>query len=124
MASIIPDQLKKLRKLHNFTLKEASSKAGYKSTGNFSNYENGNLKANDETLIRILTRTYNMSKQEAKARIAMWRRNELNKKYKLYLAEADEKYNPEEKRINVKKVQEYLRENGVSEKIIKGLEKI
>lgn len=107
--------------MHGFTLKELSSRVGY-GTGNLSSYENGKLRARDATLMRILTRGYSMSKEEAKARIAMWRRDEVASKYKV-VASSGENYN-ELKLVELKKVAEYLRKQGVSEKIIEGLNQL
>jgi len=115
---MVHKELKRLRKINNFTLKELSSRVGY-GTGNLSSYENGKLKARDATLMRILTRGYNMSKEEAKARIAMWRRNELLSKYKV-LASDVEGYN-KIKVVELKKVMAYLKKQGVSQKVIEGL---
>ena len=118
---MIHDELKKLRKIHDFTLKELSSRVGY-GTGNLSSYENGKLRARDLTLARILVQGYAMSKEEAMARIAMWRREEVASKYKM-IASPSEDYN-EFRLVELKKVEEYLKKQKVSDIIIAGLSKI
>ncbi len=122
ITSMIHKELKRLRAVHQYTLKELSSKVGY-GTGNLSSYENGKLQARDETLMRMLTRGYDMSKEEAKARIAMWRRQELESRYKTALAQAEEKYN-EKPMLSLEAVAAYLTKHKVSEKIIEGLKKL
>lgn len=120
---MVHKELKKLRKQHDLTLKELSSRVGY-GTGNLSSYENGRLHAKDETVIRILTRGYTMSREEAKARLAMWRRQEVENKYKASLAEVEERFNEELPWVERHKVVVYLKEQGVSPTVIEGVLKL
>ncbi len=111
---MIHEELKKLRKNRNLTLKVLSSKVGY-GTGNLSSYENGKLKAKDETLLRILTRGYDMSSQEAKTRIAKWRSQEFEETYHIPLAQITESYN---KGKTSKTLEEYLVSEGLDKETI------
>ena len=111
---MIHKELKKLREGNNFTLKVLASRVGY-GTGNLSSYENGKLKAKDETLLRILMRGYKMNKKEAKERIALWRKKELEETYRLQLAQATEPYNKKKKTFTL---DDYLQLEGLDDETI------
>ncbi len=116
-------ELKKLRIKHKLTLKALSIKVGY-GTGNLSSYENGKIKAKDETFLKILTHGYGMSTKEAKNKIAVWRSKELAEKYNLKISQNAEPYNgskDSEKTIDeiAEELEDALRKKGASEEIIK-----
>ncbi len=112
----IHNELKKLRAENNFTLKALASKVGY-GTGNLSSYETGKLKAKDPTLIRILTRGYGLTKNEAGVRVAEWRKAELEETYHLELAQTPVAYN-KGKNIPKKTLDDFLKEEGFDQKAI------
>ncbi len=115
------EQLKKLRRHHNLTLKELSSKIGY-GTGNLSSYENGKLQAKDPTLLRILTRGYQMSKAQAQEQLAQWRLEEVQEHYGIHdLAQPKVAY--ESGSIEEQLVKNGLNKNQVQQ-VLKLIEKI
>lgn len=116
---MIHDELKKLRKERDLILKELSSKVGY-GTGNLSSYENGKLKPRDATLIRILTKGFGMSADEAKKQIALWRKKELEESYGIKLSQPDEPYNDSSSH---KTLDEYLESEGLDKESIKKIKK-
>ena len=116
---MIHDELKKLRKERDLTLKVLSSNAGY-GTGNLSSYENGKLKPRDKTLLRILTRGFGMTMTEANARIALWRRGEFEEVYKVQLGQMPDSYNPDK---TPKTLDEYLKSEGLDKESIKKIKK-
>ena len=89
---MIHDELKRLRKENNFTLKELAYKVGH-GTGNLSSYENGRLGPKDPTVLRIITRGYDMSQTEAKKELALWRKKEVEEIYAPQLAQKSASYN-------------------------------
>ena len=95
----IHEHLKKLRRDTGQTLQELADKVGY-GTGNLSSYETGKLQAKDLTLIRILTRGYDLTAEEAKEQIATWRREEIETKYNLPLAQSTTPYNQKSEKIS------------------------
>lgn len=113
---MIHHHLKKLREGNHLTLKELSSRVGY-GTGNLSSYENGKLKAKDETLLRILTRGYHFKKKDAEIMIAVWRKEEIEELYRLHLAQVTGKYN-QNKRKPPKNLEDFLKAEGFDKKFI------
>lgn len=118
---MIHHQLKKMRQERGLTLKELSTKVGY-GTGNLSSYENGKLKAKDETLLRILMRGFGMTKKEAAIKVAEWRKEELEQTYHLELAQTTTPYN-KAKRANSKSLDDFLKEEGFDAKTIQKIKK-
>lgn len=117
---MIHEELKKLREKNNLTLKELESRVGY-GTGNLSSYENGKLKAQDATLVRILTQGYKMGKKEAKIMIALWRKEEFEREYGLYLSQRTAPYNRSSK--SFKSLEEYLLKEGLDDVMIDKVKK-
>lgn len=113
---MIHHHLKKLREDNDLTLKELSSRVGY-GTGNLSSYENGKLKAKDETLLRILTRGYNFKKANAEVMIAVWRKEEIEELYNLDLAQVTEGFN-KNKKDSPKTIRDFLKAEGFDEPFI------
>ena len=113
---MIHHHLKKLREDNDLTLKELSSRVGY-GTGNLSSYENGKLKAKDETLLRILTRGYHFSKKDAEIMIAVWRKEETEALYRLHLAQVSGEYNRNNKRTP-KSLEDFLKAEGFDKSVI------
>lgn len=118
---MIHHQLKKLRQDRGLTLKELSAKVGY-GTGNLSSYENGKLKAKDETILRILMRGFGMTKKEAGIKVAQWRKEELEETYHLELAQTTTPYN-KGKRVSSKTLDDFLKEEGFDAKTIQKIKK-
>ncbi len=116
---MIHDELKKLRKENDLTLKVLSSRVGY-GTGNLSSYENGKIQARDKTLFRILTRGFGLSANEAKGLIVIWRKKELEEKYNIQLAQPDESYNSSVTRQTLDK---YLASEGLDKDGIKKIKR-
>ena len=116
---MIHDELKKLRKDYDLTLKALSSKVGY-GTGNLSSYENGKIKPIDKTVLRILTRGFGISKDEAKARIAFWRKKELEETYHIQLAQLEEPYNP---LVARQTLDQYLESEGLDKESIQKIKR-
>ena len=118
---MIHHQLKKLRQERGLTLKELSTKVGY-GTGNLSSYENGKLKAKDETVLRILMRGFGMTKKQASIKVAQWRKDELEQTYHLELAQVTTPYN-KEKKISPKTLDDFLKQEGFDAKTIQKIKK-
>ncbi len=97
---MVHDELKRLRKENNFTLKELSYKVGY-GTGNLSSYENGRLAPKDPTVLRMLTRGYDLSQKEAKNELALWRQMEVQEIYSNQLSQKPNGYNKEPRPKNI-----------------------
>lgn len=118
---MIHQELKKLRINNRLTLKELSAKIGY-GTGNLSSYENGKLKARDETVIRILTQGYGLTKKEARVKVAEWRKKELEDQYHFELSQVSEPYN-KDKKIKPKSLDDFLKDEGFDKKTIEKIKK-
>lgn len=114
---MIHHELKKLRILNKYTLKELSSKIGY-GTGNLSSYETGRLKARDATLVRMLTKGYGYSKAESLALIGTWRKEEVEDSYELGLAQGIKKKNKKKITLEV-----LLKAEGLTDESIKKVKK-
>lgn len=114
---MIHHELKKLRISHKYTLKELSSKVGY-GTGNLSSYETGRLKARDATLVRMLTKGYGYSEDEALALIGSWRKEEVEDSYELALAQGIKKKNKKKLTLDV-----LLKAEGLTAEAIKKVKK-
>ena len=116
---MIHNELKKLRKEKDLTLKVLSSKVGY-GTGNLSSYENGKINPRDKTLLRILTRGFEMNAEKANSRIALWRKKELEETYNIRLAQIDEPYNES---ITSRTLDEYLKAEGLDKDSIQKIKR-
>jgi len=114
---VIHDHLKKLRQEADLTLKQLSAKVGY-GTGNLSSYENGKLKAKDETVIRILMQGFDFSEKNARIKVAQWRKEEIEETYHLELAQPNVEYNVDQKK-SPQKLRAFLRAQGFAEEAIK-----
>ncbi len=114
---MIHHELKKLRIANKYTLKELSSKVGY-GTGNLSSYETGRLKARDATLVRMLTKGYGYSAEEALALIGAWRKEEVEDSYELSLAQGITKKNNKKTTLDV-----LLKAEGLTAEAIKKVKK-
>ena len=112
-----------MRENRDYTLKELAFKlgTGSRGTGNLSNYENGKKKATDKTLFKILTKGYEMSKEEAEIEIAMWRMKEVQETYHLELAQASKPYNIDKK--TPKTLVEFLKAEGLKKEAIDRIKK-
>lgn len=73
-------QLRRLRKEFSYTLIMLDDKLHY-GTGNFSNYENGKSNPTDATLLKILTKGYNYTKEQSQEIIRLWRKEEFDSNY-------------------------------------------
>lgn len=120
---MIAPSLREMRLKSHMTLQQLSVKVGY-GTGNLSSYETGKLRAKDATLLRILTKGFDMTEGEALSMVAFWRKKTLEEAYKgvLSLAQTETPYN---EHIPKKEVVRFLKEEGYSSaKIDEILEKI
>ena len=117
---MIHKHLMQLRKQHGMTLKDLSDKVGY-GTGNLSSYEHGRLRAKDPTVLRILVRGYDLSKDEAKQTLALWRKEEVEQAYRIPLAQAGADYNSGAPK---KTLEQFLKEEGLSARTIAQIKKL
>ena len=101
--------LKLLRQKNKKTLQQLSDKIGY-GTGNLSSYETGKLQAKDNTLLKILTKGFDMTENKALSLIGKWRQEELEDKYNLSLSQNTTSYNY---------LDNYLKQEGLNTEEIK-----
>ena len=120
---MVSKQLKKLRTDKGEPLKvvvERMRKWGKPiGTGNLSRYENDDLKANDSTVLWILTKGHDIKEKKAQEMLAEWRKEEVEEKYHLHLAQASKKYNAPIKKKEDSALEEYLISKGLSKKNLK-----
>ena len=108
--------LKQLRRDTGLTLQKLSDRVGY-GTGNLSSYENGKIKAKDDTLMRILTKGFKLSAKDAKTLIATWRKSEVDENYGF--AQETSSYNKE---VNKHDVLSFLKKSGFTKKELQTIE--
>ena len=112
--------LKKMRKENNMTLQQLANKVGY-GTGNLSSYETGRLRAKDATVLRILTRGFDMTESQARTKLSEMRQAEFQSHYGHTLSQSTKEYN--KKPLTQKEVLQYLIDRGLTEKEVQKVAK-
>ena len=105
--------LKKMRRENNMTLQQLADKVGY-GTGNLSSYETGRLRAKDATVLRILTRGFDMTESQARTKLSEMRQAEFQSHYGNTLSQSTKEYNNTS--VTQKEVLQYLIDHGITEK--------
>ncbi len=115
-------QLKRLRKQRGLTLNQLALKAGYKGTGNLSDYENGNIKVQEKTMFRILTKGFDMTKEEAKKTYEQWQIEQVEAEWKGKLTVLQHSTNHNDPKVD-SVLEMILKIKGLEEKEIEEMKK-